>query len=63
LKTGKTKPERTYQINGRMISRKAGGRTRTHLEMLTLGAQCLGSFARHKFVKINIGKKNPQPEG
>ena len=49
---GKTKPERTYQINGRMVARKAGGNTRTHAEMLALGAQMVGSFAKRKFVMI-----------
>lgn len=47
---GPTKPERTYQINGRLVARKAGARTRTHAEMLALGAVCVGSFTRHKFV-------------
>lgn len=49
---GKTKPERTYVINGRMVSRKAGGNTRTHAEMLALGAVCVGSFSKHKYVKV-----------
>lgn len=49
---GRTKPERTYQINGRMIARKAGGHTRTHAEMLALGAEMVGSFAKHKFVRF-----------
>jgi len=49
---GKTKPERTYQIDGRMVSRKAGGVTRTHADMLALGAQMVGSFSKHKFVMI-----------
>lgn len=49
---GKTKPQRTYQIAGRMTAHKAGGRTRTHAEMLALGAECIGSFAKHKFVEI-----------
>lgn len=49
---GKTKPERTYQIDGRMTSRKAGGRTRTHAEMLALGAHMIGAFSKHKFVMI-----------
>lgn len=49
---GKTKPERTYLINGRMTARKAGGNTRTHAEMLALGAELVGSFAKHKFTKI-----------
>ncbi len=49
---GMTKPERTYQINGRMVARKAGGHTRTHAEMLALGAVMVGAFAKHKFVKL-----------
>lgn len=49
---GKTKAERTYQINGRMTARKAGGHTRTHAEMLALGAECIGSFAKHKFIRM-----------
>jgi hypothetical protein len=52
---GKTKPERTYQIDGRMVARKAGGNTRTHAEMLALGAQMVGSFSKHKFVMIRGG--------
>ena len=53
---GRTKPERTYTINGRMLARKAGGKTRTHAEMLVLGAELMGSFSRHKYVKIMGGK-------
>ena len=49
---GKTKAERTYQIRGKMTARKAGGNTRTHAEMLARGAVCIGSFAKHKFIKI-----------
>jgi len=49
---GKTKPERVYQIDGRMTARKASGHTRTHAEMLMLGAQCPGSFAKHKFIFV-----------
>ena len=49
---GRTKPERTYQINGRMTARKAGRVTRTHAEMLALGAEMVGAFAKHKFVFI-----------
>ena len=48
---GRTQPERTYQVNGRMVSRKAGDHTRTHAEMLALGAEMVGSFAKHKFVR------------
>jgi hypothetical protein len=32
-----------------MLARKAGPRTRTHAEMLELGAECIGSFAKHRF--------------
>jgi hypothetical protein len=49
---GLTKPERVYVIGGRMIARKAGPKTRTHAEMLALGAECVGSFPRHKFRKV-----------
>ena len=48
---GLTRPERTYQIEGRMAARKAGPKTRTHAEMLELGAVLVGSFAKHKFVR------------
>ncbi len=47
---GETKPEAGYTINGRMTARKAGGRTRTHAEMLALGAICHGRFSKRRFV-------------
>ena len=47
---GKTKPERTYvDAAGRMISRKAGPKTRTHAEMIELGCTMIGTYARHRF--------------
>lgn len=49
---GKTKKERTYILNGRMIARKAGPKTRTHAEMIALGAELVGSFAKHKYVRL-----------
>jgi hypothetical protein len=49
---GKTKPERTYCVNGRMTARKAGGKTRRHDEMLAIGAELIGSFSKHKFVYL-----------
>ena len=49
---GMTKKERTYVKDGRMIARKAGPKTRTHAEMLELGAEMVGSFAKHKFVML-----------
>jgi hypothetical protein len=51
---GKTKPERTYCVGGRMTARKAGGKTRTHGEMLALGAEMVGSFAKRKYVMIRL---------
>lgn len=51
---GKTKPERTYVLNGKMTARKAGPKTRTHSEMLALGAECVGSFAKHKFTRTAV---------
>lgn len=47
---GTTQPERTYLLNGRMLSRKAGPKTRTHAEMIQLGAECVGSFSKIRFV-------------
>lgn len=47
---GLTKPERTYTLNGRMVSRKAGPKTRTHAEMLALGCKFEGSFRRKRFI-------------
>jgi hypothetical protein len=46
---GETKPEAVYTINGRMTARKAGGRTRTHAEMLVLGAKFEGRFAKSRW--------------
>lgn len=46
---GLTKPERTYVLNGRMVARKAGPKTRTHAEMLSLGAEMVGNFPKHRF--------------
>lgn len=49
---GLTKPERVYVRDGVMVARKAGPKTRTHAEMLALGAECIGSFPKHKFRKV-----------
>jgi hypothetical protein len=46
---GQTAPGAVYTINGRMTARKAGGRTRTHAEMLALGAVCHGRFSKARF--------------
>jgi hypothetical protein len=49
---GKTRPEAVYTLNGRMIARKAGPRTRTKAEMLAMGAVLVGRFAKHKYVRF-----------
>ena len=46
---GKTTPEATFVIDGRMVSRKAGPKTRTREEMLALGAVMVGRFAKSKY--------------
>lgn len=47
---GKTTPEAAFTLNGRMIARKAGPKTRTRQEMQELGAVMVGRFSKHKFV-------------
>lgn len=49
---GETKPMPCYVINGRLTARKAGPRTRTHAEMLALGAEFLGKFPKHKWRRL-----------
>ena len=56
---GLTGAEATYTIAGRMTARKAGGNTRTHQEMLALGATFEGRFAKHKFVLNRAGVITP----
>lgn len=46
---GLTSPERVYVRDGAMVARKAGPRTRTHAEMLALGAECVGAYPKHKY--------------
>jgi hypothetical protein len=47
---GLTKPEAVWvDGRGRMVSRKAGPKTRTKAEMVALGCRCLGRFPKHKF--------------
>jgi hypothetical protein len=61
---GKTSPEATYTMNGVMVSRKAGPKTRRHSEMMALGAQFEGRHARHKFVLIrNESRCRNRPDG
>lgn len=49
---GMTNPEATYTINGQMRARKAGQKTRTHGDMMELGATFEGRHAKHKFVLL-----------
>lgn len=51
---GLTGEEETYTLNGVMISRKAGPKTRTRDEMIALGAIPHGKHAKHKFVLLPI---------
>jgi hypothetical protein len=46
---GETKPEAVYTINGRMVARKAGQKTRTHSQMIELGAVLVGRFPKSRF--------------
>ena len=46
---GKTEPTPCYVINGRMTARKST-KTRTHAEMIALGAELLGHFPKSRFV-------------
>ena len=49
---GKTAPEATFQLDGRMVARKAGPKTRTRAEMENLGAVMVGKFSKTKFVHV-----------
>ena len=52
--SGDTQPEGVWQINGRMVARKAGPHTRTRTEMESLGATLIGKSVKHKFVRIKV---------
>lgn len=52
IECGRTKPESTYTLNGRMVCRKAGPVTRTHEQMLELGCKFMGRFSRRRFVHV-----------
>lgn len=47
---GETSPEAVYVKDGRMIARKAGPKTRTHAQMIELGAEMVGRFKKRRFV-------------
>jgi hypothetical protein len=46
---GLSAPEPMFRINGRMTARRAGPVTRTHAQMLVLGAERYMSQGKHKF--------------
>jgi hypothetical protein len=52
VEVGKTAPEATFVLDGRMVARKAGPRTRTRSEMEGLGARMIGRYAKRKFVHV-----------
>jgi hypothetical protein len=50
---GWTKPEPTFvDKRGRMVSRKAGPKTRTRQQMINLGYEFVGRFRRKRFVHV-----------
>ena len=55
IENGFTAPERCYVKADRLVSRKAGPRTRTHAEMLALGCVCVGSFSKRRFFHLAEG--------
>ena len=59
---GMTKPQPTYVMDGRMISRKAGPVTRTHKEMIDMGCEFLGKHAKHKFIHVIENAQPQQPK-
>lgn len=50
--SGWTKPGRCYVRNGVIVSRKAGPKTRTHAQMLSLGCELIGTFRKKRFIHI-----------
>lgn len=55
---GETSPEGVYTVNGRMTARKAGNKTRTHGQMMELGAVFHGRHSKARFV---LGPPEPSP--
>ncbi len=49
---GSTKPSPVWTLDGRMIARKAGPKTRTHAEMIAMGCVLEGTFPKRKFRRI-----------
>lgn len=56
---GLTTPEPTYVIDGRMVARKAGPKTRPHAAMLAMGATCIGAYAKHRFRYVRRAHQRP----
>lgn len=53
---GESAPEAVYTIDGRMVARKAGQKTRTHAEMVAMGAVLEGRFPKARFRHIENGR-------
>lgn len=49
---GLTDPQPTYTINGKMIARKRDNITRTHQQMIEMGAHMVGKFKKHRFIHV-----------
>jgi len=49
---GETAPEAVYELDGRMVARKAGPHTRTRAEMEAMGAELVGRSRKLRFVHI-----------
>lgn len=47
-----TKREACYVKDGRLVSRKAGPKTRTHRQMVALGCECVGKFRKKRFFHL-----------
>lgn len=57
---GLSKPEPVFMKDGKLISRKAGPKTRTRKQMEALGALCVGSFPKHRFRLIRKVREKPR---
>ena len=55
---GDTKPGRNYVLNGRMISIKSGAKTRSHKDMIAMGAELVGAFKKSRWMLTNLQELN-----
>ncbi len=46
---GMTEPSPVWMLDGKMVARKSGPKTRTKAEMIELGAVCVGTFAKARY--------------